>query len=250
MGGSRREGPVSLAARALRLPLRLIPSAARVPILSGPLRGKWWVVGSSLHSCWLGTFEVEKQALFAAALGRGDIVYDVGAHVGMYSLLAAAHVGSGGHVYSFEPLPRNLDYLEQHLALNRVDNCTVLDVAVSSRAGTAAFDESSHPAMGHLGAAGGRVITVRTVTLDDLVANGVTRPPSVIKIDIEGAEYDCLRGAASVLASSRPIIFVATHGPDVHERCCRLLDGWGFDLFSLDGLPLHATTEVLALPRS
>ena len=124
-------------------------------------------------------------------------MYDVGAHVGTYSLLAASRVGPDGHVFAFEPLPRNLGYLERHLALNGVENCTVMDVAVSSEAGHAAFDESVHPAMGHLGATGGRVITVRTVVLDDLVARGAIRPPSVIKLDIEGAEYEALRGAST-----------------------------------------------------
>lgn len=238
-----------IAVRALQLSLRLIPPATRMPILSGPSRGRWWIVGSSLHGCWLGTFEREKLALFAAALGHGDVVYDLGAHVGLYSLLAGARVGSNGHVYSFEPLPRNLRYLEQHLALNGVSNCTVLDVAVSSSNGTAAFDESVHPAMGHLGEECGHAVTVRTVALDDLLASGMIRPPSVIKCDIEGGEYAALRGATAVLTAHRPIVFLATHGASIHERCCELLDESGFDLYSLDGLPLSQTTEILALPK-
>ena len=249
MGGSSRGECASFVNRALHLSLRLIPTAARVPILSGPLRGRWWIAGSSLNSCWLGTFERDKLALFAAALGRSDIVYDIGAHVGTYSLLAASRVGPDGHVFAFEPLPRNLGYLERHLALNGVENCTVMDVAVSSEAGRAAFDESIHPAMGHLGRAAGHVITVQTVVLDDLVASGAIRAPSVIKLDIEGAEYDALRGAARVLSRHRPIVFVATHGPAVHQRCCELLADSGFEVWALDGGPLSSATEIVGLPQ-
>jgi FkbM family methyltransferase len=218
-------------------------------VLSGPLRGTRWVVGATIHSCWLGTFERSKLNLFKAALREGDVVYDIGAHVGTYSLLAAAHIGPTGRVYAFEPLPRNLGYLEQHLALNGVDNCTVLDVAVTSEIGTSVFDESVHPAMGHLGAAGGRVITVRTVTLDGLVGSGAIRPPSVVKLDIEGAEYDALLGATRTLADARPIVFVATHGDDLHHECCELLELAGFDLYGLDGVRVLQATEIVALPR-
>lgn len=240
---------LSPVARALRLPLRLIPRAARVRILSGPLRGVRWIVGSSTHGSWLGTFEREKLELFGAALSDGDVVYDIGAHVGVYSLFAAPRVGSSGRVYAFEPLPRNLGYLEQHLALNGIRNCSVMGVAVSSQTGAAAFDESVHPAMGHLGAAGDQTITVRTVVLDDLVARRVIRPPSVVKLDIEGAEYDALRGAARVLSRHRPIVFVATHGAATHLRCCELLVEAGFQVCTLDGGPLSDATEIVALPR-
>lgn len=242
--------PVRLSrSEAVRLPLRLIPPGARTTVLSGPLRGTRWIVGASTHACWLGTYERDKLELFVASLCEGDVVYDVGAHVGVYSLVAARHVGPLGRVYAFEPLPRNLGYLNEHLALNGVKNCTVLEAAVGSEAGTATFDKSVHPAMGHLGATGGPVISVRTVVIDDLVTSGAIRPPAVIKLDIEGAEYEALRGATQTLARARPIVFVATHGPEVHRRCCELLEDAGFEVCPLGEVPLADTTEIVALPR-
>lgn len=64
-----------LVGRILRAPLRLVPSRATVPILQGRLRGKKWIVGSSTHGCWLGSYEWEKQRGFAAAVpgGRGCV---------------------------------------------------------------------------------------------------------------------------------------------------------------------------------
>lgn len=249
MTTSLRSDNVGILQRAVRLPLRLIPPTTTTRVLSGPLRGCKWIVGASTHACWIGTFERQKQKMFADTLRHGDVVYDLGAHVGLYSLLAACRVGYAGHVYAFEPLPRNLAYLQQHLQLNGVKNCTVVDAAVSSKCGTAVFDESVHPAIGHLGQGRGHAINVRTVGLDELVACRAIRPPRVVKCDIEGGEYDALRGATSVLSRYRPIVFVATHYPYSHRGCCELLGQLGFDLFSLNGLTLDHPTEMLAVPR-
>ncbi|MBN8636124.1 MAG: hypothetical protein J0M07_12425 [Anaerolineae bacterium] len=91
----------SLIGQLLRLPLALMPKSARVPILQGALRGRWWIAGSSNHGCWLGSYEFDKQQRLSAHVQPGMVVYDIGAHVGFYTLLAAQLVGPGGHVFSF-----------------------------------------------------------------------------------------------------------------------------------------------------
>ncbi len=232
--------------RALRFPLRLIPPGMHVPVLQGPLRGKRWIAGSSNHGCWLGSYEYSKQKAFSAAIKRGDVVYDLGAHVGFYSLLASVLVGPEGRVFSFEPVPANLDFLRRHLALNGVTNCSVTDAAVSDSNGTAKFDVVSNSSMGHLAGDSRDALSVRTIALDSLVESGEIPPPNVIKCDIEGGEYDALRGASGILAKYSPTIFLATHGPEVHERCCRLLSDLHYHLTSLDELPLNLTSEIQA----
>jgi SAM-dependent methyltransferase len=110
----------SFLGRLLRLPLRLIPRRAVLPILQGPLRGKKWIVGSGNHGYWLGSYEIGKRALFVRSIPVGAVVYDLGANVGYYTLLAAMLAGAEGKVFAFEPLPRNLEYLRRHLVLNRI----------------------------------------------------------------------------------------------------------------------------------
>jgi FkbM family methyltransferase len=221
----------------------------RMTVVSGPLRGRKWVAGASTHGCWLGTYEHDKLLLFESALVEGDVVYDIGAHVGLYSLVASPRIGSHGRVYAFEPAPRNVGYLREHMALNDVNNCIVLNAAVGSAAGMAEFDTGVHPAMGHLGRGGDRAITVRTVALDDLVLQDEIRPPAVMKMDIEGAEHEALLGATHILTEHRPVIFLATHSSSVHVSCCELLAAADFDVFPIDGRPLSDSTELLALPR-
>lgn len=98
----------TLAGKALRIPLRLIPANAPVPILQVPLRGKLWVKGSSDNGCWLGSFEYRKQRLMASMPHAGDTMHDVGVNVGYYTPLASHRVGPSGRVVAFEPLPANV----------------------------------------------------------------------------------------------------------------------------------------------
>jgi hypothetical protein len=89
-------------------------------------------------------------------------------------------------VYAFEPLPRNIEYLRKHLKLNSVSNAELLELAVCDVVGIASFQEADNSSMGHLG--GGGSTRVRTATLDSLLLQEKILPPSLIKIDIEGAE--------------------------------------------------------------
>jgi FkbM family methyltransferase len=211
-------------ARLLRLPLRLVPKRAVVRILSGRLAGARWVVGAGTHGCWLGTYEAEAQASFAAHIKRNDVVYDIGANVGFFTLLAARLVGEGGHVYAFEPLPRNLDFLRRHVALNKLTNVTILPVAVAATAGVLKFAEGANPSMGGLSATG--ALEVPTVALDELQH----RPPRFMKIDVEGAESDVLAGATKTLRTHHPTIHLSTHGWEQNERCTATLRAEGYDV--------------------
>ena len=83
----------TLLGRMLRLPFRLIPTNAQMRILQGHLRGKKWIAGSGNHGYWLGSYEYQKQRIFSEEIRPGDVVYDLGANVGFYSLLASFLVG-------------------------------------------------------------------------------------------------------------------------------------------------------------
>jgi FkbM family methyltransferase len=238
----------TLVGKWLRAPLRLIPRTAVVPILQGPLRGKKWIVGAGTHGCWLGSYEHDKQQQFQKAIKPGDVVYDVGANAGFYSLLASVMVGEKGHVYAFEPLPVNVLNLRKHMELNRISNCTVLETAVSSSDGEALLDTTVDRHTAHLSPGGS--ISVLTVALDTLASRNEIRPPDFMKIDIEGAEYDCLQGCAGIIRRFRPVIYLATHGQEIHDACVRLLAEWNYDVSSLDERPAASSDELIAQPRS
>jgi FkbM family methyltransferase len=233
----------TLYGRALRWPLRLIPKRAELRVLQGSLRGKSWIAGSFNHGCWLGSYEYDKRRLFEQTVREATTVFDIGAHVGFYTLLGSVLVGPGGRVYAFEPLPRNLWYLREHIRINGIKNATVVEVAVSDRTGQATFDIRPSNSMGHLATDGD--LEVRTVTLDDFVYSDGGPVPDYLKVDVEGSELGVLAGAESLLRRRHPIIFLATHGSAVNEECCRFLRSLAYDLRPIGG----QANEIIASPR-
>jgi FkbM family methyltransferase len=234
----------SLIGRLLRLPLRLIPRQTVVPILQGPLRGKKWIVGSGNHGYWLGSYELGKRALFVKTIPPGGVVYDLGANVGYYTLLSAVLAGPRGRVFAFEPLPRNLEFLRRHLSLNRIDNATVIEAAVTDRGGTVRFEEDASTSKGRIGAQG--TLEVRSVALDELVARERMPRPDLLKIDIEGGEFLALQGARRALFKSHPPIFLSTHSGKAHKDCLSFLESLGYRIVPIDGKPLERSRDVLA----
>lgn len=218
----------SLVGRILRGVLRVIPPGAIVPILQGPLRGVRWIVGSGEHGFWLGSFEMHKQLLFAQALKPGDVVLDLGANVGFYTILASRLVGPQGKVFAFEPLHRNLTYLSRHLRLNQCTNVTILEVAVCDHVGTARFRPGETAQGGAISETG--EIQVATTSLDALYQSGAIPAPHIIKMDIEGAEADVLVGGSEVLQKANPIIFLATHGDENEKNCLALLEKYQYQV--------------------
>jgi FkbM family methyltransferase len=217
-------------ARLARLPLRLVPKAAVVPILSGALRGKYWVVGAATHGCWLGTFEQRTQAVFQKFAKKDGVVFDIGANAGFFTLLASCLVGPGGRVVAFEPVPRNVEILRRHLEMNRVENVDVRGVAVSDVTGVARMRTGHSNLEWKLAPEGDTEI--ETVTLDELWNAGALPRPDLVKMDIEGAEAAALAAATRLVAEARPVFVLSAHGKEQYERCRWQLGlaGYVFDL--------------------
>jgi len=232
----------SLVGKALRLPLRLIPSQTKMPIMQGRLRGKKWIVGSGQHGYWLGSYEYEKRKLFEKTVRPGSVVYDLGGHVGFYTLLSSEIVGPDGKVFVFEPVPRNLYYIREHLRLNNVCNVSIIEAAVSNRSGVVRFSKGPTSGMGHIASEG--ELEFKAVSLDELYSKGELPLPNCMKIDIEGGEMLAIEGAKKVLAESHPTIFLATHGTKVHKECCEFLRSLDYQLTAIDRLA--QSSEVLA----
>jgi FkbM family methyltransferase len=134
-------------------------------------------------------------------LGPDDVFYDVGANVGLYSLFAARRADA---VVAFEPHPLNLDGLEANLARNGVD-ATVVRGALSDRGGEADLYVAAEEAGAgtHTFApdqVSGDAITVPVHAGDELIDAGEIPPPTVAKLDVQGAEYRVLKGLENALA--------------------------------------------------
>ena len=218
--------PVSVRTTAERVARRLLhalPSRAVVPVVSGPLRGMWWVSGSAPHGAWLGRLERDTLEDFAAHIAADTVVWDVGANVGLYTLAAARRAA---HVVAFEPASCNVAALRRHVALNGLTNVDIVSAAVASHEGTARLAAGASPSEFRLAGDGGEV---PCVTLDGWRRGLAAPPPAVMKIDVEGAEMDVLDGAVDTITVARPRVYLAVHDGQ-HERCEERLRAWGYRL--------------------
>jgi FkbM family methyltransferase len=240
-----RLGPRSKLGALLRAPLALVPPHWRVPVLQGPLRGARWIVGSSTHGSWLGTYEAAKVRRFVAELRPDSVVFDLGAHAGYYTMIAA-RLAPRGRVYSFEPFPQNAANLREHLLLNRINNAQLYELAVGAVPGTARFRAGESTTSGQLATDG--LLEVSVASLDELTARDGLPSPDLVKIDIEGGEHDALLGARDLLRRCRPTLFLATHGADVHGRCVKFLGEAGYELEPLDAPTVSSASELLCRP--
>jgi FkbM family methyltransferase len=235
--------PIGKFARFL---LRFLPPNAVLPILQGPLRGKRWIAGSGVHGYWLGSFETDKMRLLQKTIQPNAVVFDIGAHVGYYTLLASQSVGEHGRVIAFEPVPQNISYLQKHMQLNDCQNTQIIEAAVSDRDGKATFVMGNSSSEGRLADDGN--IFVKTVCIDSLIEAGQIPPPNLCKIDIEGGEYEALLGARQTITLYQPIIFVALHTEKARQNCFRLLQEYGYTFSGADGHETATAHEILAQP--
>jgi FkbM family methyltransferase len=153
-----------------------------------------------------GQYEPHVVQLLRRVCQPGTVALDIGANIGCHTITMATHVGPSGRCYAFEPNSENCRLILLACNHNNLRNVTLAPVALSDFRGYAYFST-------HLGSNGG-IVPEQFVALK---GNGVIVPvftldsfnvdhADVIKIDIEGGEYKALKGGASLLSRSRPVI--------------------------------------------
>ncbi len=244
--GLRRPGPAATAAA---------PDWVRVA--GGPLEGGWLFLDTDSAAYWeremaAGCFDpfiYEELRRWGSVAGA--TFWDVGAHIGYHSLCFAALAGERGQVVSFEPNPYNVERFRLHLERNPVlaGRITLLLEALSNADGEASFEFS--PTVDDGTSTGSHLLaaslpcdpseyanfartTVKTLRADTLLREGRRRPPTVVKIDVEGAEQLVLEGASELLTNTRPLLFVEVHNISQMFYVQKLLLGAQYTMDILD----------------
>jgi FkbM family methyltransferase len=208
----------------------------RVIVQSGPLAGRPFVCSlKHQRSCYLGNFEPWTMELLEKNLPSGSVFFDVGAHIGYFSLIAAIRLGSSGTVVAFEPEPDNVEQFKANTTLNAdiARSIRLEEAAVSNAIGSATFERGSNSYVGHLSRVEDEqrkpetAVAVRTVTLDDFVTSSGFRP-SLVKIDVEGAESLVFDGMSRTLTEDRPVLLVELHTAECHGAFLKLLDRYSY----------------------
>lgn len=204
----------------------------------------------------MGTAEPLTQEALQRCVKEGSIVYDIGANVGFFALISARLTGPAGHVYAFEPVPECAALVRHNAALNAFSNITLLECAVFSAGGRGELALAPERTMASLTSTGARrdtiaVIEVDMISIDELVAQRKLPPPDVVKMDIEGAEVEALRGMARTLKVHGPALVCETHG--THEGVAALLDELGYRhrmFWGAENLPGEVGGHMIAAPMS
>lgn len=212
--------------------VKIIPTGIPLIILRGPLKGYRLIAGAAAGPAkgvsyilnlseprWLGT---GKQII-----SKKDICFDIGANIGMFSLLFSRY---SQEVYSFEPMPRNVDFFKKMMVINKITNIKFFSLAISDKNGIQKFKSGDSIATGGLSINGN--LEVLTTTLDTFIKEKKVKP-SIIKIDVEGGELLILKGAKNYLRKRKPRILLETHGIKKSNEVIQLLKELGYTRFFL-----------------
>jgi FkbM family methyltransferase len=210
-----------------------------VQVESGLAQGLWmrlYIPEEAIF--WRGDREPVVQSAMRSIVRPGDVVYDVGAHLGSLTLGAARLVGASGRVIAFDGDPENIERLRANCSRNHLDACTQAVHAAlwshGSEAGIPFRRGKNRSSQGGVEADGqrpllgdGEIISVPVTTLDAFTASGGPLP-RLVKIDVEGGEYQVLQGGASLFAQERPLIIVEVHHQDAADEIGAWLQEFGY----------------------
>jgi FkbM family methyltransferase len=163
---------------------------------------------------------------------EGDTVVDVGAHIGLYSLIAAKRVGPSGKVIAIEPDPENFKILKKNILLNQLSNVEALECAVYSTRGKLRLFLPEleqgrtifNTVMQDRARTSTNFLEVEANTLDNILESINITEVNWIKIDVEGAELEVLKGAVNTLSSNKNItLVVEIHGMEIYMEMIKYL---------------------------
>lgn len=190
-----------------------------------------------------GEFEKLETNIIKRLVREGMNVCDIGAHIGYYSLLVSTLVGGTGRVYAFEPDPINYYILKENKILNKFNNLVLSKAAISSKTGKTnlflcrdnsgdhrIFDaEKKRPS-----------IEINVTTLDNYFKN-FKKKLDLIKMDIQGAEMEALKGMVNCIKKNEEIILITEFWPygliqagSEPKEFIDLLDRLGFKIFNIN----------------
>ena len=221
-----------------RLVRRFFPGETRVwfRISAGCGKGLWVNLNPRFEMDYAsGNYETRIEQALSLYLQQGSIFYDVGAHIGVFSMIAARNVGPQGLVYAFEPDPWNSKRIEEHASRNRLDSIRIIPKAASSSVGRQHFQRASLQSSMNRGvlatdasAVEGSTIEVDTITLDAVAREYAL--PSLIKIDVEGSEAAVLQGSEEIFRSAKPVLVCEIHHQQASTEVTHWLQARGYTL--------------------
>ncbi|HTE27189.1 FkbM family methyltransferase [Flavitalea sp.] len=161
---------------------------------------------------FLGKYEEKELKFLESSLRPGDVFVDIGANIGLFSLVASGLVKEAGKIYAFEPFSSNYTRLASHISQNGITNIVAEKLAISSGESSISLSDSSDGLntgmISEFGSGGEISETVSATTLDSYKSLHINQPIRFVKMDIEGGEYNALRGMQEILTNDRPLLLI------------------------------------------
>lgn len=161
---------------------------------------------------FLGEYENAEFTFLSATLKQGDVVIDIGANIGLYSLFAASKIGAQGKVISFEPFQKNYQALCKNVSLNATNNVELVNLAVAES--ESEIDLYYDTRQANLGMVSSYLSEhnqhqkVQTISIDKYLQQHPLPKIDFIKMDIEGNEFPALKGMRNTLIQFHPILMI------------------------------------------
>lgn len=178
--------------------------------------------GDSLDLSINGVYGELDTKIIREEIHEGDIVIDVGANIGYYTLIFAQLVGSSGKVFAFEPEPKNFEILKKNIEINNYQNIVAEQKIVSDKSGIVKLFIAEHGIVGHRinqQKSSQKFIEVESIILDNYIKKlNLDNKINFIKIDVEGSEPKVLEGAKEIMQKSNQLkIFTEFNREAVEE---------------------------------
>jgi FkbM family methyltransferase len=249
------DNPSRVATLVHNLLNRIPPAESQVFACQGVLEGyRMCIDWNRFRSFVYGTWEPEVTCAISSTAKPGMTVIDIGAHIGYYTLIFAKCVGATGRVVAFEPLTVNFCLLRKKIELNKLRNVQAFPQAVFSRMQEMIItvpDDLPNSGDGSVyHARGTKRFSVPAIKLDTFCASSGLLP-DILKMDVEGAEYDVLMGAEQTIARCHPRLFIELHhfnGNFTTHPVPPLLGSWGYQIQWIDRSEM--TSHILATNNS
>ncbi len=150
-------------------------------------------------------------------LKEGNIFFDLGSNIGFYSVLASKFIGENGKVISFEPTPDTRKYLSKNISANKLQNVFVEPMAISDKSGFAYFEVTENSECNSITQntnTKSETIMIPTISIDEYCLNKNIFSIDLIKMDIEGQEYNALLGMKNINKQSKDLKIIFEFNTD------------------------------------
>lgn len=196
---------------------------------------------------------------FIENINSGDIIVDLGAHIGEYTLLGAKLVGPDGKIISVEPLHETADSLRENISLNNFSNCRVIESAVGSKVTKQTlYKVSDEDVYGYLDPIVNNKKLIKSneidvTTVDEIITGNNLEKIDLLKIDVEGFEYEVLLGCKSAFEQGKIKNIICEIHSDFlkakksdEQEIYTFLKSAGFEITKIQEITNKQTTNIFA----